>query len=319
MSNRDLGARVRTQHIDDGNDIGQRIDNYLMRVLKGVPRQHVYKILRSGEVRVNGGRAKPTYRLQAGDQIRIPPVRTRAAAPVRVTDQIRESLADAVLYESRHLLVINKPAGLAVHGGSSVSTGVVEALRVVREMPRLQLVHRLDRGTSGCLALAKTAAGLRAAQACFRQRSTKKIYQLLAWGEWPSRTNVVQARLKRVETPWGERRVRVDPEGQPARTDFSVLHSHSAATWLQAALQTGRTHQIRVHAQSVGHPVIGDDKYLADAAAEAHAKLVERLGAAPRLCLHAYKLGFDIEDESVRVTAAVPTAMEDVWRTLTAG
>ncbi len=289
--------------IVDDNDVGQRIDNYLLRVLKGVPRQHVYRVLRKGEVRVNGGRIRSSYRLQRNDRLRIPPVRTREQMPVEYSAAAEQQLRAATLYEDDQYLILDKPAGMAVHGGSSIRAGVVEILRDALGLPRLELIHRLDRETSGCLALAKNRTALQAAQSAFRERRVKKIYELFVAGAWPPTERTVQLKLQRYETSWGERRVRVSPQGQSARTDFAVLDSAPDATRLQASLHTGRTHQIRVHASARGHPILGDDKY-GDGA------------SAPRLCLHASKLSFPVPAGQIKVTAPIPAELETFWRTL---
>ncbi len=289
--------------IVDENDIGQRIDNYLLRVLKGVPRQHVYRVLRKGEVRVNGGRIRSSYRLQRNDRLRIPPVRTRQEMPVEYSQDALQTLQAATIYEDEAYLILDKPAGMAVHGGSSIRAGIVEIMRDALNLPRLELVHRLDRETSGCLALAKTRTALKTAQAAFRQRQVKKIYEVFVAGAWPERNRTVALKLKRYETAWGERRVRVSQAGQAARTDFAVLDRAPAATRLQASLHTGRTHQIRVHASASGHPILGDEKY-GDGA------------SGPRLCLHASRLSFPGLDGQIRVSAAVPGDLEAFWQAL---
>lgn len=294
----------------DQQDVGQRADNFLMRILKGVPRQHIYRILRRGEVRVNGGRVKASYRLQLNDRIRIPPVRTREEMPVKYSDDIRQQLLESVLYEDDDFLIINKPSGVAVHGGSSISAGVIEILRDATGNPRLELVHRLDRGTSGCLAMAKKRSALRLAQEQFRERTVKKIYEVLVAGVWPKATRVVQLKLQRYETSWGERRVRVDSHGQSARTDFAIVEvAGDQASRLQATLHTGRTHQIRVHTSASGHGVLGDDKYSALPAGTVQPEY-------PRLCLHAKKLHIPMPTDVLKVTAPVSEDIEQVWQAL---
>jgi len=295
-------------NINDQQDVGQRADNYLMRILKGVPRQHVYRILRRGEVRVNGGRIKASYRLQLHDRIRIPPVRTRQEMPVQYSERTARLLKEAVLFEDEDYMVINKPAGMAVHGGSSISSGVVEILREMTGNRRLELVHRLDRDTSGALALAKKRSALVAAQEQFRARTVKKIYQVFVAGVWPRAARVVQLKLQRYETSWGERRVRVDSHGQTARTDFSILDmAGTRATRLQATLHTGRTHQIRVHASASGHPILGDDKYTPAADKQ------DASSTNLRLCLHACKLTIPLAHQVLKVSAPVPEDMEQAW------
>ena len=292
--------------IDDENDVGQRIDNFLMRRLKGVPKHKIYSILRKGEVRVNSGRVKQTYRLKATDRVRIPPVATRAEAPVQLNDETQQILEASILFEDKDVIAINKPHGFAVHGGSSITSGVVELLRVIRGQPRIELAHRLDRDTSGCLLLCKKRSVLKEVQAAFRERTVKKRYTLIAQGQWPNKTRSVQDRLLRYETEWGERRVRVDAKGQIARTDFQILEQVEQATLLQAALHTGRTHQIRVHAQSQGHPILGDTKY-------GHATgSIE----VERLCLHASRLVVPVGGDRLDLSAPLEPKMASIWEEL---
>ena len=292
--------------IEDENDVGQRIDNFLMRRLKGVPKQKIYSILRKGEVRVNSGRVKQTYRLKAQDRVRIPPVATRAEAPVQLNDKTEQLLEASILLEDKDFIAINKPYGFAVHGGSSITSGVVEMLRVIRGQPRIELAHRLDRDTSGCLLLCKKRGVLKEVQAAFRERTVKKKYTLIAQGRWPTKTRTIQDRLLRYETDWGERRVRVDAKGQVARTDFQILEAGEHATLLQAALHTGRTHQIRVHAQSQGHPILGDTKYGGASGPKEVA----------RLCLHASRLVVPIGGDKLDVSAPLEPTMASIWAEL---
>jgi 23S rRNA pseudouridine955/2504/2580 synthase len=292
--------------IEDENDVGQRIDNFLMRRLKGVPKQKIYSILRKGEVRVNSGRVKQTYRLKAQDRVRIPPVATRAEAPVQLNDETEQLLEASILLEDKDFIAINKPYGFAVHGGSSITSGVVEMLRVIRGQPRIELAHRLDRDTSGCLLLCKKRGVLKEVQAAFRERTVKKKYTLIAQGRWPTKTRTIQYRLLRYETDWGERRVRVDAKGQVARTDFQILEAGEHATLLQAALHTGRTHQIRVHAQSQGHPILGDTKYGGASGPKEVA----------RLCLHASRLVVPIGGDKLDVSAPLEPTMASIWTEL---
>lgn len=279
---------VRTVVVDAGQD-GQRIDNYLVRVMKGVPRSHVYRLLRTGQVRVNKGRIRADYRLREGDQVRIPPVRQAQAADIpRLPEGLARQLQQAVLYEDADLLVLNKPAGLAVHAGSNVDFGVIEALRRLRPgAAYLELVHRLDRDTSGCLILAKNRPALLDLQAQMRDGGIVKGYLTLVAGRWPGGGRTVSAPLAKNALRGGERMVEVTPEGKPAVSRFEPLERFRDATLMEVYLETGRTHQIRVHAAHSGHPVAGDPKY---GSAEFNRRM-KRTGLK-RMFLHAHRVAF---------------------------
>jgi 23S rRNA pseudouridine955/2504/2580 synthase len=249
---------------EDGQ--GQRIDNYLVKILKGVPKSHIYRILRSGEVRVNRRRVGPEARLNAGDQLRIPPI--RAAAPERkAPDRAqRGATVPPILFEDDALIALNKPAGLAVHGGSGISYGVIERLRQARpEAAFLELVHRLDRDTSGVLLVAKKRVALTGLHAQLRDGAIDKRYFVLVRGKWRDAMRAVELPLATWHTGEGDRRVRVDADGRPARTVFRRVKTWPGAgppvALLEAELETGRTHQIRVHLTHLGFPLAGDDKY----------------------------------------------------------
>ena len=291
--------------IHSSEDVGQRVDNFLLRKLKGLPRQRVYKILRSGEVRVNGGRIKPSYRLQLADRIRIPPVVAKSAAPVHYADETREILESAVIYEDDDVLALNKPSGFAVHGGSSIANGVIELFRAMRQAPRLELAHRIDRDTSGCLLICKRRSVLIEVQEAFRLRAVKKKYDLFVAGDWPQSIRTVSLRLRRYETAAGERRVRVAADGQLARTDFTLIARKQHASHLAASLHTGRTHQIRVHAQSQQHPILGDTKYGTSSTI-----------TPPRLCLHASRLVIPMGSDRLDLRAPIPADMQNFWQQL---
>jgi 23S rRNA pseudouridine955/2504/2580 synthase len=241
---------------------GQRIDNYLRTELKGAPKSLVYRILRTGEVRVNKGRAKPDSRVHTGDVVRIPPLRLSEEVPVRVGESLENALASAVLFEDDHLLVLDKPAGLAVHAGSGVKVGVIEALRALRpEAAGLELAHRLDRETSGVLVLAKDRPTLMELHELLRGDGVKKTYLALVRGNWPDKLSKVDAPLEKNTLRGGERLVEVRDDGKASLTLFRVKQRYGEATLVEASPVTGRTHQIRVHAAHADHPIAGDDKY----------------------------------------------------------
>lgn len=285
-------AESKTQQVrwlDIDNDMaGQRIDNFLRTELKGVPKSMIYRILRKGEVRVNKKRIKPDYKLQEGDLVRIPPVRVapKSDLPNPNLHQVSQ-LAERILYEDDALIVVNKPAGMAVHGGSGLSFGLIEAIRSLRSDDNLELVHRLDRETSGCLLVAKKRSVLRALNTQLREKGMKKIYVALVAGEWSKLDRAVTAPLKKQVLQSGERMVRVDGEGKPSETRFKIRQRFAEGTLVQASPVTGRTHQIRVHTQAAGHPIAMDDKY----GDETFSQQMQQLGLS-RLFLHAETLSF---------------------------
>lgn len=283
---------------------GQRIDNFLLRELRGAPKTLIYRLLRKGEVRVNKKRIKPPYKLQLGDQVRIAPVRLAAEKElVPVSQALTERIQSAVLFENDELLIINKPSGLAVHGGSGVNLGLIEALRQIRPDARfLELVHRLDRETSGCVMIAKKRSALRALHEDLREDRIDKIYRALVIGHWPRRKQHIKLPLKKNELKSGERVVRPDPAGKQALTEFKVLEDFTAGySLVQAKPITGRTHQIRVHCQQAGHAIVGDDKYGEDAVNVS----MKALGCK-RLYLHAYELRLRLPKSKEKISVIAP-------------
>lgn len=279
-------ARILTVSADEA---GQRLDNYLLRHLKGVPRSHVYRLLRTGQVRVNRGRNKAHYKLTAGDAVRLPPVRQAAPdAPVTPGSGLVRLLDSAILYESAELLVLNKPAGLAVHGGSGLNLGAIEALRAMRPDARfLELVHRLDRETSGCLLVAKKRSLLRGLHALLRDGAVEKRYLALLAGRW-RRPGEVRLALRKNQMQGGERMVQVAADGKDSISRFVLREHFPNATLTDVRILTGRTHQIRVHAAQAGHPVLGDDKY-----GDREVNKAFRAYGLKRMFLHAAGLAFD--------------------------
>lgn len=286
-------------------EAGQRLDNYLTRLLKGVPKGHVYRLLRTGQVRINGGRRNPAYRLEAGDELRVPPITTpnrpRATGPVQ---RVASMLEEGLLYEDDFLLVVDKPSGLPVHGGSGLTGGLIEALRILRGEAGLELVHRLDRDTSGCLLIARRRSALRSLHAAFRRGEVEKRYLVLLAGrvECPF---TVEAPLRRYVKRGGERHVAVAADGRAAVTRFRPLSAGEQATLAEAEPGTGRTHQIRVHAAHAGYPVAGDPRY-----GDKDANRLFREAGLARLALHAARLGFPHPRSDERMAVVAPTPPE---------
>jgi 23S rRNA pseudouridine955/2504/2580 synthase len=303
--------------VDEGSE-GQRLDNFLIKLLKGVPKTHVYRVIRSGEVRVNKGRAAADTRLSLGDEVRVP--------PVRVADRSAEPAVPArefpVVFEDDHLIAVDKPAGVAVHGGSGVSFGVIEQLRQARpEAKFLELVHRLDKETSGLLLVAKKRSALTALQDQFRSRETGKTYAALVQGAWPASRKVIDVALHKFLTAEGERRVRTAAadEGRRSITLVKVAKKFDHFTLLEVTIKTGRTHQIRVHLAHEGHPIAGDEKY-GDFALN---KALSKGEAVPghrfdRMFLHARRLRFEhpATGEVIELEAALPAECEDLLHAL---
>lgn len=291
---------------------GQRIDNFLIAELKDVPKSRIYRLLRKGEIRVNKKRTKPAYRIQRGDIVRLPPLQraNARARPTELNPKLALRLRQAIVWESDQLLVLNKPSGLAVHGGSGLSLGVIEALRLLfPEQKSLELVHRLDRETSGCLLIAKKRAVLRHLHAELQAGRVDKTYLTLVQGRWPRHLQQVDAPLRKNERVSGERMVNVDQRGKAARTMFRVRQRFADSTLLEVKPVTGRTHQIRVHARHVGHAIAGDSKY----GSREFDRQLRNMGLK-RLFLHAQSLNFTLPDveQPVNVTASLADDLEAV-------
>ncbi|MFD2180447.1 23S rRNA pseudouridine(955/2504/2580) synthase RluC [Veronia pacifica] len=311
--------KPKVQFIDISDDIaGQRIDNFLRNRLKNVPKSMIYRVLRKGEVRVNKKRIKPEYKLQEGDVIRLPPIKipesTKAAAPSTKLEKVAE-LEKCIIFEDDHILVLNKPSGTAVHGGSGLHFGAIEALRALRPDARfLELVHRIDRDTSGILLIAKKRSALRHLQAQFREKIVQKYYFALVMGSWKASCKKVTAPLLKNEV---NSIVRVNPNGKASETRFKIMEKFEQATLVQASPITGRTHQIRVHAQYTGHPLAWDDRY-GDPRFDAYTK---KFGLG-RLFLHAANIKFshpangELMDISAKMDGQLEKTLQGLRKTL---
>jgi 23S rRNA pseudouridine955/2504/2580 synthase len=279
------------RHVEiDAQQAGKRLDQFLLKLFGSVPRSRIYRLVRKGEVRVNGHRADPAQRLQLNDKIRVPPVRIEPeGAPARIPRTLLERMRRAIIVENDKLLVIDKPSGIAVHGGSGLSFGVIEVLRALRPDDTLELVHRLDRDTSGCLLVARKASALRAMHALLREGQFEKRYLTLLKGHWQHGRSRIDVALRTDTRVGGERTVQVHASGKAALSDFRPLQFFGKrATLMEVALLTGRTHQIRVHAAHAGHAVAGDEKY----GDPNFNKELAELGLA-RMFLHAHSVSFE--------------------------
>lgn len=287
-------------------DAGQRIDNFLLRICKGVPKSHIYRVLRSGEVRVNKGRIDQLYRLKENDVVRVPPIRIAEKATSHVP-----GAEFAIIFEDSHLLIIDKPAGVAVHGGSGVSFGVIEQLRASRPDAKfLELVHRLDRETSGLLLLAKKRSALVNLHEQMRDGQTDKRYLTMIAGEWKNQRQHIKLPLHKYTTADGERRVRVQADGMESHTVFSLKKKFKEFALLEAELKTGRTHQIRVHLSASGFPILGDDKYGDFALNRELLKANDSRGALKRMFLHAHQITFTHPESGKTMTLNAPLPKE---------
>lgn len=298
-----MAQRVKV-HTVDSDEAGQRVDNFLFRVLKGVPKSRIYKAIRSGEVRINKKRVKPVIKLQVNDVVRIPPLTVKEEVQVFVKDKLKSQILSSILFENEELLVLNKPSGIAVHGGSGVALGLIEALRAIKpECKKLALVHRIDKDTSGCIMVAKNHQVLTNLHAQLREKTIQKTYLALALGKWPARKAQVKAPLEKYTLASGERMVKVSSAGKPSLTLTTIKQVLQDFTLLEASPVTGRTHQIRVHCQFEGFPLAGDPKYCTDNQLKAVAEY-----GLERLFLHAYRVEFfsPLLKKRIKVTAPLP-------------
>ncbi|PIQ38474.1 MAG: 23S rRNA pseudouridine(955/2504/2580) synthase [Lysobacterales bacterium CG17_big_fil_post_rev_8_21_14_2_50_64_11] len=306
MAETSTKGAVRTVDVADDRG-GQRLDNFLLGLLKGAPRSLIYRIVRSGEVRINGKRAKPDSRLAGGDRVRIPPVRlgepdAGEGPPIAMA----ERLAEHIVFEDRALLVLNKPCGIAAHGGSGVRFGAIELLRRARPNESLELVHRLDRDTSGVLVLAKKRSALLELQRQMREGGIRKKYLALLVGRMAERSFTVDVALQKSVLSGGERMVRVTADGKDSVSHFQLIERRGGHSYCEVRIETGRTHQIRVHAAHIGHPVAGDEKY---GDRDANRRLREQAGLK-RMFLHAASLEFALDDGRSPYLLSAPLAPE---------
>ena len=297
-------AEVQLLEVDEEH-AGQRLDNFLIKKIKGVPKSRLYRLLRKGEIRINKGRRRANYRLNTGDVVRIPPIRSSASTPKIVKPADLKWLLDCVIYEDDVLMAINKPSGLAVHGGSGISLGLIESLRQLYPKARfLELVHRLDRDTSGCILVAKKRAVLVALQAQLQQGQIDKRYQALVKGEW-GKARTLKAPLERIARPNGERWVQVSESGKQARSRVLTVKQYPLAALVEIQLLTGRTHQARVHTAHEGHPIAGDEKY-----GDREFNAVMKKVGLQRLFLHARSISFEHPREHCEMKIEAPLSSD---------
>ncbi|MBN4053276.1 RluA family pseudouridine synthase [Haliea sp. AH-315-K21] len=293
-------SKVRKLEVDE-NSVGQRIDNFLLSRLKGVPKTRIYRIIRKGEVRVNSKRIKPDYKLLLADIVRVPPIRV-ANLEIRIpTPELKQLVQESILYQDEVLLIVNKPSGLSVHAGTGVKISLIDVLRDIYKDEYVELVHRIDKGTSGCLLIARNAKALKQLQAEFKARTVKKDYHALVHGLWPQQLEEINLSLQRSPEAGGERKVYVAEQGQKALTRFSLIKRFTRHSLVLAQPKTGRTHQIRVHAQFAGHSLCADEKY----SSIEQRKQLSKLGIK-RLCLHAHSLEFTHPESGQLVKVSAP-------------
>ena len=282
---------------------GQRLDNFLMRELRPVPKSRIMQMIRRGEVRVNAKRARVSLRLEEGDRLRIPPVTIEEKPEKTIPSWLSNLVQSSILHEDERLIVINKPSGIAVHAGGSVKVGLIDVVRSLYDDERIDLAHRIDRDTSGCVLLARTRVAMLEIHHAFQQRQIQKNYDAIVNGVWPSELSIIDQPLTRYLLPNGERRVKIDRAGQPSTTEFVLSDLRANASWMHIKPLTGRTHQIRVHAASAGHFVLGDSKY----------SQPTPLPRAPRLMLHASKISIGTK---LTFSAPLDKPFREYWERL---
>ena len=302
-----MNKGVQIVEISERQD-GQRLDNVLMVLLKGIPRSAIYRLIRTGQVRINGKRCKPLTRVAAGDKLRIPPVRRREPGETNIPDNLIEQLRAAVLHENNDFLVLDKPAGIPVHAGTGFGFGIIDIVRKAWSLTHIDLAHRLDRETSGCLVLGKNRTALKLLQSMMQADQLSKSYFALVKGRLPDPRMEVDLPLRRSQLKGGERMVLVDPEGKPALSIFTVLEQYRFSDFVEVQLVTGRTHQIRAHSAGIEHPIAGDDKY----GDREFNQMMSRSGLN-RMFLHAHKIEIPLsEGETIPVHAPLPTELRAV-------
>ncbi len=312
MADEELASRVQKLEVD-ANSVGQRLDNFLISRLKGVPKTRIYRIIRKGEVRVNGKRIKPEYKLVLNDIVRVPPIRVSTTEKHIPTVELSQLIKDSIIYQDGSLLVVNKPSGISVHAGTGVKISLIEVLRHIYQDQYLELVHRIDKGTSGCLLIARNSHTLKRLQSDFKARTIKKDYHALVHGLWPEQLEEIGVNLQRAPEAGGERKVYVDEEGQNALTRFELLRHYKQHSLILAQPRTGRTHQIRVHAQFAGFPLCGDEKY----STSEQRKQLFQIGIT-RLCLHAESIEFKhpVSGDCIKVSSPYDAKFKFALKTL---
>ncbi|MCY3884718.1 MAG: RluA family pseudouridine synthase [Gammaproteobacteria bacterium] len=291
------------RYITVNDHVGQRLDNFLIRELRPVPKRRIMQMIRRGEVRVNSKRARVGLRLEEGDRIRVPPIVREEPPDKDIGDSLKAHVRERVIFEDDRLIIVNKPVGLAVHAGGTIQVGLIDVVRSIYESDRIELAHRIDKDTSGCVVMTRTRVALLEVHHAFNQKLVEKHYDAIVFGQWPENCARIDLAIRRFSMPNGERRAEIDSSGREALTEFSIKSRCPSATWLDAVPITGRTHQIRVHAASTGHFVLGDPKY-----SRANSSI-----KVPRMLLHASSITFA---KGPRVQAPLDQSFTECWHRL---